>query len=166
MMIILGLVSLALQATLLPAFKLAGVKADFLIIILSIFALFKGPYQGAALGFTFGFLEDVYLGRYIGLNTLSMAVTGYVIGMNRGRLNESNLLVPATLAFFATVMCGMLVMFLGRFAGMYHHWTTGMVNIILPMAFFNGCLALLGYSLYQGGTAWITARKKKNGNYS
>ncbi|WP_162490022.1 rod shape-determining protein MreD [Neomoorella thermoacetica] len=156
----LGLGGLVLEATLLPALKLAEVKADLLTIVLTIYALFQGPSRGAVLGFGYGLLEDLYLGRYVGLNALSKMLTGYIIGLGKDRLNQDNWLVPGIMAFFAIICQGLLVLFLTLLAGFRFPLLAGLEAVILPMSFYNACLALLGYNLYQGGIKWATRKRR------
>lgn len=144
----------------MPAFKLAGAKADLLIVILSIFALLRGKSQGATLGFIYGLLEDIYLAKYVGLNVLGKMAAGYLIGLSKNWLNERNWLVPGILAFLATIVQGLLVLILGQIIGLNYPWRAGLVVVVLPMALYNASLAVLGYSFYQGGAAWATKRKK------
>ena len=159
-LIVLGLAALVLEATLLPVFKLAGIKPDLQIIFLSIYALLRGKSQGAGLGFIYGLLEDVYLGKYIGLNAVSKMIVGYFTGFSKNRLNEKNWLVPGLLAFGATIGQGLLVLLLGRIIGFNYPWRAGLLTIILPMSLYNGGLAVLVYGFYQGGITWVNRRKK------
>ncbi|MDN5344749.1 MAG: rod shape-determining protein MreD [Clostridia bacterium] len=156
---------LVLEAALLPAFKLAGVKADLLMVVLSIYAFLKGAPRGAALGLVYGLLEDLYLARFVGLNALTMMVTGYLVGLSKDALNRNNLLVPGILAFLATLGQGLMFLLVGHLAGFQYPWLAGLLAVVLPVAFYNGCLALLGYSFYQGGATWV-ARKRKIGSPS
>jgi len=135
-------------------------KVDILVIILAIFAVFRGARQGAALGFTYGLIEDLYLAKYVGLNALSKMFIGYLIGLNKDRLNTDNWIVPGILVFIASIGQGFFVLVFGKVAGMNYPLLWGTVHIILPMAFYNTGLAILGYSLYQGGVAWAARRRK------
>ncbi|QGP92432.1 hypothetical protein MGLY_18140 [Neomoorella glycerini] len=160
---LLGLAGLILEATLLPALKMAGVKADLLTVILVIFAFLKGAPRGAALGFIYGLLEDLYLAKFLGLNALTRMVSGYLVGLSKDWLNQDNLLGPGILAFLATIGQGFLFLLVGHLAGFKYPWLAGLLAVVLPTALYNGCLALLGYSFYQGGAAWA-ARKRKIGS--
>ncbi|MGI9861574.1 rod shape-determining protein MreD [Moorella naiadis] len=163
-LLVLGLAGLVLEATLLPAIKLAGVRADLLTVILSIYALLQGAPRGASLGFAYGLLEDLYLGKYLGLNALSKMLTGYLVGLSKDRLNQDNWLVPGILAFFATIGQGLLVLLLTYITGQGYPMLAGLEAIVLPMAFYDGGLALLGYNFYQGGIRWAT-RKGRIGSH-
>ncbi|WP_054936270.1 MULTISPECIES: rod shape-determining protein MreD [Moorella (nom. illeg.)] len=159
-LVLLGLAGLILEATLLPALKMAGVKADLLTVFLAIFAFLKGAPRGAALGFIYGLLEDLYLAKFLGLNALTRMVSGYLMGLSKDWLNQDNLLGPAILAFLATIGQGFLFLLVGHLAGFKYPWLAGLLNVVLPMAVYNGSLALLGYSFYQGGAAWGTRKRK------
>lgn len=136
---------------------------DLLLIILSIVALFKGPYQGALLGFGYGLLEDLFLGHCIGMYALTKMVIGYLLGFSKNNLNQENWLAPGLLAFLATIGQGLFILLLGNTGCMDYPWLFGLLVIILPMAFYNGSFTLLGYSFFQGGAAWV-ARKRRIGS--
>ncbi len=155
---------IVIEATLLPSFELAGAQADILIVIISIFALLKGKTRGAALGFIYGVLEDIYLAKYIGLNAMSKMAAGYLIGLSKDWLNERNCLVPGLLAFLATIVQVLPMIILGPIIGLNYPLRAGFVTIILPMAIYNGSLAVMGYSFYQGVVAWVSNRRKRIGN--
>ncbi|MBE3572595.1 MAG: rod shape-determining protein MreD [Moorella humiferrea] len=159
-MLLLGAAGLVLQATVLPAFKMAGVKADLLTVTLIIFAFLKGASRGGMLGFFYGLMEDLFLAKFIGLNVLTRMVTGYLVGLSKEWLNQENLLAPALLAFAATIGQGILFLLLGHAVGFKYPWTAGILTVIVPMAFYNAGLALVGYGLYQGGTAWGIGKRK------
>lgn len=158
-LLLLGLGGIVLEATLLPAIKLAGIKADLLVVILAIYALLQGAPRGAALGLAYGLLEDLYLGKYLGLNALSKMLIGYLVGLSKDRLNQDNWLVPGILAFFATIGQGFLVLLLTYVTGQGYPWLAGL-EVILPMAFYDSGLALLGYNFYQGGIRWVTRKRR------
>ncbi len=160
---LLWLAALILEATLLPAFKMAGVKADLLTVFLTIFAFLKGAPGGAAAGFFCGLLEDLYLAKFLGLNALIRMATGYLVGLSKDWLNRDNILAPGILTFVATVGQGFLFLFISYLAGFKYPWLAGMLTVVLPMALYNSSLAVLGYSIYQGGAAW-GSRKRKTGN--
>ncbi|MBC7324620.1 MAG: hypothetical protein H5T99_04825 [Moorella sp. (in: Bacteria)] len=88
--------------------------------------------------------------------------TGYLVGWSKNSLNQDNLLGPAILSFLATIGQGLLFLLTGRLVGLQYPWLAGLLSVILPLAFYNASLALLGYSLYQGGATWV-ARKRKIG---
>ncbi len=120
------------------------------MVILVIYAFRQGAPPGAALGFIYGLLEDLYTGRLLGLNALTKMITGYVVGLSTDSLNQDNLLVAGLLAFLATLGQGGLNLLVGHLAGWHYPWLDGYGRVIFPMAVYNGSLALLGYSFYKG----------------
>lgn len=90
---------------------------DFLLAAVALEALFYGPRQGAAIGFIYGMVEDIYLGRYLGLNALVKALVGYGIGLGESRVYKDNLLVPVLALGTATLAGNLLWLLVAALAG-------------------------------------------------
>jgi rod shape-determining protein MreD len=95
------IISLILQSTLLEHPVLVT-KPDLLLVIIVLWGLLRGSREGAQLGFFFGLVEDLFVGKYIGLNLLSKALAGYVAGWGESRFYKENLLLPAVGLLVAT----------------------------------------------------------------
>lgn len=110
--------SLALQATLFDGLTIQGVKPDFLLILIIIYALFKGSVSGAGLGFVYGLAEDLLLGRFIGINAGVKMLIGYMAGWGERRFYKDNILVPIVTIFIGTMVSHFLyVLFLTIVSG-------------------------------------------------
>ena len=65
-----------------------------MVLVLVIFyAIFNGANRGTVYGVMCGLLEDLYMGRFIGINAISKGVTAYVIGRLQGNVFKENLMI-------------------------------------------------------------------------
>jgi rod shape-determining protein MreD len=111
-------------------------------------ALLHGCYHGAKLGFVFGLVEDVFIGKFIGLNALTKMLTGYLVGMGENKVFKENLLIPVFGLFTATFLNNILYVFLAGLAGVERNLAFYVWDVTLPTALYNACLAPLFYGKF------------------
>src|SRR5687768_17911255 len=83
----------AAHATMGPALRIADVAPDIPLIVVVLLALRRGPEFGCAAGFVAGLLQDTATGGLIGVQALTKAIIGFVIGAAGGRLSVTQPLV-------------------------------------------------------------------------
>src|SRR5437867_10705003 len=128
------------QATLAPALRVADVSPDIPLIVVVLLALRRGPEFGCAAGFAAGLLQDAAGGGLIGVQSLTKAIIGFVIGAAGSRLSVTQPLVQVPGLVILTVAEG-----LARFAllKVFHFPATFgdvMLYVVLPQALYNGFL--------------------------
>lgn len=148
--------SLLMESTLLDRMKLMGVKPDLLLVAVVLFALARGARPAARLGFVFGLSEDLLIGKYIGLNALSKASIGYLVGLGENRLYKDNPLIPVAGLFTGTIVYEVIYLVLGGLGGM-HTEPEGFLRVVLPAAMYNSLVALILYPRFrrQVSGAWL-----------
>ncbi|TDA70051.1 MAG: rod shape-determining protein MreD [Clostridia bacterium] len=118
---------------------------DLLLVAVALEALFYGPRQGAVIGLLYGLIEDIYLGRYIGLNALVKTLVGYGIGWGENRIYRDNLLVPVLVLVTATLAANLLWLLVALLVG----WSLPPAGVIwrqvLWQAGLNSVAALVVY---------------------
>ncbi len=107
------IISLILQTTILPLLKIEGVMPDLILVLVVFTALFSSAFTGGAVGFTAGLLQDLLIGRYVGLCAYSGLLVGWLVGELESRFYKENPLVPVILVLMATLVSE-LVYYLGR----------------------------------------------------
>ena len=137
-----------MESTLLEYFKAAGVKPDLLLIFVVFWALFHGRAQGAKLGFVTGLLEDLFLGKYIGLNALTKMIVGYLVGTVENKFFKENLFIPVCALFFATIINSFFYLIAAQLAGIERNLSIFVWESTLPTAIYNTCLAPLLYGKF------------------
>lgn len=84
-----------------------------MVLVLVIFyAIFNSANRGAVYGVMCGLLEDLYMGRFIGINAISKGITAFVIGKLQGNVFRENLLVGVTGVIGGTLLNSALLFIL------------------------------------------------------
>jgi len=160
LLILLGIGVLILQSAFPFYLKVAGVKPDLLTAILTLYAFIEGPLPGARLGFIYGLMEDILLGRFLGLNTFCRTLNSYLVGYAGQWLNPENPWAPTLLAFISVWLHHLFLLLPGRLAGFRYPLLPGIVNIIFPTALYTSSLTLILFILLRGGVSWKRGRRK------
>ena len=160
-MAVLFLLALLLQSTVFNVLTLAGVKPDFVLLLVIYFAFSTGPGKGALMGLVLGLLEDFYIGRYIGMNALALLAAGLIAGWFETKLYKENLLIALLVVFVTTAASQGIILFSGLAAGL--NWDSGNgFNIIWPLALYNTCLVPFTYPWFHRSIShgWMRYRPK------
>lgn len=89
----LPFLAIFLQSTLFNHYSIKGAIPDLVLIFVIFHALFTGERRGTVYGVLCGLLEDLYIGRFIGVNLVAKGLTGYIMGKAQGTVFKENLLV-------------------------------------------------------------------------
>jgi rod shape-determining protein MreD len=149
-------IGLLIQSTLTGVFSLAGAAPDLLLIMVVFNSIFEGPRRGAYAGFGIGLLEDLYIGRFIGMNALVKGIAGFLSGrLTQGAFRE-NMWVPVLMVILNSVLNILLYFLLGRILG-----ETWSLNLLywkgLPEFMYTLCLVPFLY-----GPFFACANKRLN----
>ncbi|MEN6348573.1 MAG: rod shape-determining protein MreD [Syntrophomonas sp.] len=104
--------ALFLQSTLFSAYSIKGIIPDLVLVFVVFFAIFNGTRKGTIYGFACGLLEDLYVGRFIGINALSKAITAYIIGRLQGNVFKENLMVGVIGVLVSTIINSLFLIIL------------------------------------------------------
>jgi rod shape-determining protein MreD len=126
------------QATIAPAIRVGGIAPDIPLIIVVLVALRRGTEVGCLTGFAAGLLQDVAGGGLVGVQGLTKATIGALIGGLSGRLAVTQPLVQVPGLVFLSVAEGV-----GRFGllKLFHFPASFgelMTYVVLPQALYNG----------------------------
>jgi rod shape-determining protein MreD len=144
LMLFIFILTLILPGTLFHYWSWGGIKPDLLMLWVIYIALHHRPARAAAYAFIAGLVEDFYLGRYIGLNAISLVVAALLIGFLQQRWYRENIPLTMVLVFIVSVLGETLIALLAAISGL--NWFFGdAVNIILGIAFYNALLVPLTY---------------------
>jgi len=95
--------ALALQATLIPALGIAGIRPDLPLVAVTLVALSRGAATGTITGFLVGLAQDLGNPGFLGLNALAKCLVGHTVGTLRGRFDAGTALSHALVLGAATV---------------------------------------------------------------
>lgn len=146
-LVVMVMAGLILGSMLPSGILLAGALPDFLLILVVYNCMFTGPVIGGAAGFAVGLAEDLFLGRFIGLNALVKAMVGFIVGRTSRAIFKENLWVPILNVFWGSLLNFVLVYIVGRIVG--NRWPLELA--LWRLAFgtlYNVCLVPLTYGAY------------------
>jgi rod shape-determining protein MreD len=145
---LLVILAVLLQTTVFQFLRVAGVSPDLILVLVVFFAISNGPRHGAVLGFVGGLVQDLLSGFYIGMNALSMALTGYIVGLGYHTLFRESPWIMAAIAFIASLGAQSLNYLLLLSLGVTILPANALFGVIVPVAVYNSAVAVLAYRRY------------------
>ncbi|QGU00047.1 Rod shape-determining protein MreD [Candidatus Syntrophocurvum alkaliphilum] len=103
-LILLPFIAIFLQSTFFGEYSIKGVIPDLVLVFVVFYALFNDAKKSAVYGFYCGLLEDLYMGRFIGINALAKALTAYLIGRLQVIVFNENIFVGVLSIIVGTIM--------------------------------------------------------------
>ena len=148
--LVAGLVPL--QTTVLRYASVGGVRPDLCLVATCLAAILAGEAEGALLGLTLGFLEDVLSPGEVWLNTMTKGTIGLLTGIAGRHLASTTPVAVFVLVLGLSVASGFTFLFIG-WAGLGGHDVfTAVRLILLPEALFNAVIAT--------GLFWLLASRR------
>lgn len=114
---------------------------DLLLIIVTFFALINEKDKAPVYGFFCGLLEDLYLGRFIGMNALAKCLTGFAVSKWRGNVFRENVIVGMITVMLATVFNSIIIGLLNLIRIYSFNWDAGLLLMIAIQLIYNGVLS-------------------------
>lgn len=142
---VMGLM-LVLETSVLPFLTVRGVRPDLILILVISLGLLNGPREGALAGFAGGLLEDLLLGRYVGVRAISKMIAGYLAGLAGKRVYRDSLVTSVLLVLGGTIISEFLSFTLWWELGSPLALGAGLGSVILPLAVFNAMVAPFIYA--------------------
>jgi len=140
------LLSLILPGTLFHFWSWSGIKPDLLMLLTIYIAMHHRLSSGVIWGLSAGLLEDLYLGRYIGMYTLTLAVVAFLSYWLAERWYRENFLLTTFMVFIVTVVGQTLIGFLSLGAGL--QWSLGdIARLVIGVALYNAVMVPITYPL-------------------
>ena len=113
----LTVLGLILRSVFPRVLNLAWTAPDFLILLVVFNAMFRGPLKGGIAGFFAGLAEDLFFGRFIGLNALAKCAAGVLTGYLTKSIFKENMWVPVINVLAGSLLCLAVVFTFGQMAG-------------------------------------------------
>ncbi|MDD4798998.1 MAG: rod shape-determining protein MreD [Clostridia bacterium] len=143
--LILVLITFVLQQTLAAEIAVFNIAPNFLLFIVVFSSFYFPSLKAAAIGGSIGLFYDLIQGKYLGLETLSLAAVAFVVSLWSRRFYKDNYLIPIIAVFLATIGYGALFLLLSRLAGLYLPFWSSLIFFVFPQAVYNAVLAPLFY---------------------
>ena len=138
------LLSLILPGTLFHFWSWSGIKPDLLMLLTIYIAMHHRLLGSAIWGLGAGLFEDFYLGRNVGMYTLTLVVVAILSNWLAERWYRENFLLTTFMVFLVTAVGQILVSFLSLGAGL--HWSvTDIGRLVIGVSLYNAILVPLTY---------------------
>jgi rod shape-determining protein MreD len=144
----LPFIAIFLESTFFRTYSLFGNVPDLVLIFVVFYAFLNGDNKGVVYGFLCGLLEDLYMGRFIGVNALSKGITGFIIGRLQVRYFNENLLVGLLVVLIGTVLNSLFMLALGLSTFKIFNLDTSIISASIFQSLYNLLLAVPIYILY------------------
>jgi rod shape-determining protein MreD len=128
------------QVTVAPALRIGDVLPDLPLIVVVLLALRRGPEVGCLTGFAAGLLQDAASGGLIGVQALTKAVAGFVVGLVGAELRVTQPLVQVPGLVLLTIVEGLMRFGLLKLLHFGAPFGELMLYVVLPQAIYNGFL--------------------------
>ena len=125
------------QSTLFRAYSIKGTVPDVVLVFVIFYALFSNEKKGAVYGVFCGLIEDLYIGRYIGISALSKAITAYVVGRLQGNVFKENIVVGIIAVMIGTVVNSLVFLLLASIKFQTLGSLNNVLSDILYQAVYN-----------------------------
>ena len=146
-LIIILLFVLAIQDTWVPFCEIRGIMPCLPLIYVVFIALFKGERYGLCFGAITGLLMDLLAGKYLGLNFLTVALAGFLVGRIMKNFYKANIFIPMGSVALACVIYYPCYLFLGVLAGTGVPFWRNIISYVPFAAVYNTLLGMIFYVL-------------------
>lgn len=147
-LIFLPVISIFLQSTIFNTYSIKGTVPDMVLIFVVFYALFNGSSKGTVYGLLCGLLEDLYIGRFIGLNAISKAIVAYAVSRFQVNVFRENIMVGVVTVVASTVLNGILMFLIALASFKIFNVNLSILNTMLYQTFYNMVLAVPLYAWY------------------
>lgn len=147
-LILLPFLSIFFQSTFFSTYTIKGALPDLILIFVLFYALLNGSKNAATYGFLCGLLEDLYMGRFIGINALAKGATAYLIGKLEGNVFKENIFVGIITVIFGSLINGVFIFLLSFLIFQDLHFDYSLVISLLYQVVYNILLTVPLYTWY------------------
>jgi rod shape-determining protein MreD len=159
--LILLLLSLTLPGTVFYFWSWDGIKPDLMMLFTIYMALHHRTLPGALWGFGAGLIADFYLGRNLGMYSLTLAAVALLSNWLSQRWYRENFLLITLLVFLVTFAGQGVIAFLSL--GVGAQWSFGdAVRLMTGVSIYNAILVPVTYPwIHRSFTrGWLKYRPK------
>lgn len=137
------LAAIFLHITVLNYVKIFGAKPDLILMMVIFFALFLGARTGLEIGVVAGLLRDIFAFDLFGVNTVTLAISGLLIGMLNTKFFKESTLTQVILVFSFTIFSMLLHYALSSVLSRYSNIRIFdyFISSIIPNSIYTALLA-------------------------
>ncbi len=161
MLCLLPILSLFLQSTLFSTYSIKNTLPDLVLVFVIFYALLNDARKAAQYGFLCGMLEDLLVGRFIGMNALGKGLTAYVIGAVQGNVFKENLAVGILSVLVGSGLNYLLLLILSLILGMLTEVDQQVFITLFYQAIYNLLLSTPLYVWYYNSSRYGLLRQNR-----
>lgn len=154
------IVNIIFQSTYFEYIQIIGVKPNTAIIIIVSFAIMRGSYEGALIGFFSGLLQDMLFGTNIGLHALLGLYVGYFCGKVNKDFFSENYFLELFLCFISVLSYECIIYIFGFLIRGRTNFLYFFNYIILPEVVYTSFISLAMYKIMYLINSKIEAHEK------
>ena len=136
-----------LQATFFPAVGLVRARPELVVTAVAIWAVLRGVREALPWAFTGGLLLDFFSNSPFGTAALALVLVAFCSSAGEASVFRTNFLLPTVIVFWASVLYGLLYLFLLRTHQMPVDWLGMLRHTVVPSALLSTLCAPLVYAL-------------------
>ncbi|MFZ3100843.1 MAG: rod shape-determining protein MreD [Desulfitobacteriaceae bacterium] len=138
------ILSFVLPGTVFYFWAWSGIKPDLVMLLVIYLALHHRLFTGAMCGLGVGILEDLYLGRFVGMYAFALFMVALLSGWLAQRWYRENFLLINLLVFVVSFVGQLFVAFLSLGAGL--QWSFGdILWVAAGVSIYNAILVPTTY---------------------
>ncbi len=145
--ILILIVNFIFQSTLLQHFSIGGILPSTTLIIVAIIAVFRGKYEGAALGLVAGLMQDILFSTTIGVNALIYFLIGYVLGLLGEKVFKESWFLPLITIILSTISYHVLYYLFMVFLSVDVSFTSIIRSVVIKETIYNTIIGTIVYML-------------------
>ena len=126
-----------LQATFLPAIGLVRARPELVVTAVAIWAVLRGVREALPWAFTGGLLLDLFSQSPFGTAALALVLVAFCSSVGEASVFRTNFLLPTVIVFWASVLYGVLYLFLLRTHQMPVDWAGTLRHSVVPSALLS-----------------------------
>lgn len=148
------------QTTFLNYAEIFNVKPNLTLIFVVLICYFVNMKKGVIIGGVMGFLYDILVGKYIGLNTLMFMYIGLSVCMfNEKVLKQPRILISVASVFVFSNIAGLIYFLIHSFVLSEFKFVFLYMNIVLPESIYSTIVSIPMYLLIKKTSAVLLEDK-------
>jgi rod shape-determining protein MreD len=151
--ILVGFLSLGLQATLVPHWSIAGIRPDLPLVAVVLLAYARGATTGTLAGFCIGLAQDLTNPTLLGLNALVKSLLGYAAGTLRVQLDATSLPMRAAVLFVSVLAHDLVYLTISTRLAL-SELLLGLLTRSLPTAVYTALVGMWAFA----ALGWLAGR--------
>ncbi len=147
LLIITFIIIYLLQSIFFSHFTIAGVMPNIFIILMLYIGLYMGRTMGIVYGVIYGIFIDIWIGRNLGVTSISLALIGLISGMLDKTLSKDSRITVIMMGAICTIIYEVSLYFIQYMAFGINIEVLNFIKILFVEVIYNILLIIILYPL-------------------